>query len=96
MQWLHVYVIDCKFSVKFDIFSFGVLLLEIVAGIKNRGFYHSNYHHNLLGHASRKNENPPLSHTHQRRMPSLAFLRKYMASNYFRHGCFGNKTRPWK
>ena len=37
MQWLHVYVIDCKFSVKFDIFSFGVLLLEIVAGIKNGG-----------------------------------------------------------
>ncbi|RVW70320.1 Receptor-like serine/threonine-protein kinase SD1-6 [Vitis vinifera] len=46
------YVIDCKSSVKSNVFSFGVLLLEIVACIKNRGFYHSNYHHNLLGHAN--------------------------------------------
>ncbi|KAL6313934.1 hypothetical protein AAG906_011661 [Vitis piasezkii] len=45
------YVIDGHFSVKSDVFSFGVLLLEIVSGKKNRGFSHPYHHHNLLGHA---------------------------------------------
>ena len=49
------YVIDGHFSVKSDVFSFGVLLLEIVCGKKNRGFSHPDHHHNLLGHVSRKN-----------------------------------------
>lgn len=45
------YAIDGKFSVKSDVFSFGVLLLEIVSSKKNRGFCHPDHHHNLLGHA---------------------------------------------
>lgn len=45
------YVIDGHFSIKSDVFSFGVLLLEIVSGKKNRGFSHPYHHHNLLGHA---------------------------------------------
>ena len=49
------YVIDGHFSVKSDVFSFGVVLLEIVSGKKNRGFSHPDHHHNLLGHVSRKN-----------------------------------------
>ncbi|KAJ6928296.1 hypothetical protein NC652_012397 [Populus alba x Populus x berolinensis] len=39
------------YSVKSDIFSFGVLVLEIVSGNKNRGFSHPDHHLNLLGHA---------------------------------------------
>lgn len=45
------YAIDGKFSVKSDVFSLGVLLLEITSGKKNRGFVHPDHHHNLLGHA---------------------------------------------
>ncbi|EXC11581.1 Receptor-like serine/threonine-protein kinase SD1-8 [Morus notabilis] len=45
------YAMDGLFSVKSDAFSFGVLVLEIVSGKKNRGFYHANSELNLLGHA---------------------------------------------
>ncbi|KAI3457530.1 hypothetical protein Pfo_014193 [Paulownia fortunei] len=45
------YAVDGLFSVKSDVFSFGVLVLEIVSGKRNRGFSHSDHHLNLLGHA---------------------------------------------
>ncbi|KAL5706242.1 Receptor-like serine/threonine-protein kinase SD1-6 [Ranunculus cassubicifolius] len=47
------YAIDGLFSVKSDVFSFGVLLLEIISGKKNRGFSHPDHELNLLGHAWR-------------------------------------------
>ncbi|XP_057972673.1 G-type lectin S-receptor-like serine/threonine-protein kinase At4g27290 [Malania oleifera] len=47
------YAIDGLFSIKSDVFSFGVLLLEIVIGKKNRGFYHPSHNLNLAGHAWR-------------------------------------------
>ncbi|XP_027356118.1 G-type lectin S-receptor-like serine/threonine-protein kinase At4g27290 [Abrus precatorius] len=47
------YAINGLFSVKSDIFSFGVLLLEIVCGKKNREFSHSDNCINLIGHAWR-------------------------------------------
>ncbi|XP_052114851.1 receptor-like serine/threonine-protein kinase SD1-8 isoform X1 [Arachis duranensis] len=45
------YAMDGIFSVKSDVFSFGVLVLEIITGKKNRGFYYANAELNLLGHA---------------------------------------------
>lgn len=42
------YAMDGNFSVKSDVFSFGVLVLEIITGKKNRGFYYSNDDMNLL------------------------------------------------
>ncbi|KAL7143245.1 hypothetical protein ABFS83_08G179000 [Erythranthe nasuta] len=45
------YAIDGVFSVKSDVFSFGVLVLEIVSGKRNRGFSHRDHRLNLLGHA---------------------------------------------
>ncbi|KAJ9553456.1 hypothetical protein OSB04_017501 [Centaurea solstitialis] len=47
------YAVNGLFSVKSDIFSFGVLVLEIVSGKKNRGFVHEDHHDHLLGHAWR-------------------------------------------
>ncbi|KAI5571678.1 hypothetical protein BDE02_11G109900 [Populus trichocarpa] len=55
------YAVDGLFSIKSDVFSFGVLVLEIVSGKKNRGFYHPDHNHNLLGHAWKLwNEGRPL------------------------------------
>ncbi|XP_030528919.1 G-type lectin S-receptor-like serine/threonine-protein kinase At4g27290 [Rhodamnia argentea] len=45
------YALKGHFSVKSDVFSFGVLLLEIVSGHKNWGFYHPDHDLNLVGHA---------------------------------------------
>ncbi|KAJ8763606.1 hypothetical protein K2173_003078 [Erythroxylum novogranatense] len=45
------YAVDGMFSVKSDVFSFGVLVLEIVSGRRNRGFCHPGHDLNLLGHA---------------------------------------------
>ncbi|KAK9089548.1 hypothetical protein Scep_028630 [Stephania cephalantha] len=45
------YAMDGLFSIKSDIFSFGVLLLEIISGQKNTGFYHKDPSMNLIKHA---------------------------------------------
>ncbi|KAH1247594.1 G-type lectin S-receptor-like serine/threonine-protein kinase [Glycine max] len=41
------------FSVKSDVFSYGVIVLEIVSGKKNREFSDPEHYNNLLGHAWR-------------------------------------------
>ncbi|KAI7733268.1 hypothetical protein M8C21_007243, partial [Ambrosia artemisiifolia] len=47
------YALDGIFSTKSDVFSFGVLVLEIVSGSRNRGFIHTMHDNNLIGHAWR-------------------------------------------
>nr|XP_043620442.1 G-type lectin S-receptor-like serine/threonine-protein kinase At4g27290 isoform X2 [Erigeron canadensis] len=55
------YALDGLFSTKSDVFSFGVLVLEIISGKRNRGFIHSNHSNNLIGHAwTMHNENRSL------------------------------------
>ncbi|KAL4310408.1 hypothetical protein GQ457_01G005280 [Hibiscus cannabinus] len=44
------YATDGLFSVKSDVFSFGIVLLEVITGRKNRGFYHANRSGNLIEH----------------------------------------------
>ena len=46
------YALEGLFSIKSDVFSFGVLLLEIVSGKKNGGFYQSESAQSLLSHVS--------------------------------------------
>ncbi|MED6134160.1 hypothetical protein PIB30_034688 [Stylosanthes scabra] len=47
------YAMDGNFSIKSDVFSFGVMVLEIITGKKNRGFYSDNEDLNLLGNVWR-------------------------------------------
>ncbi|KAI5410760.1 G-type lectin S-receptor-like serine/threonine-protein kinase At4g27290 isoform X1 [Lathyrus oleraceus] len=47
------YAVHGYFSTKSDVFSFGVVVLEIISGRKNRGFCDPQHHLNLLGHAWR-------------------------------------------
>lgn len=47
------YASDGLFSIKSDVFSFGVVILEIISGRKNTGFYQSEEALNLLGYAWR-------------------------------------------
>ncbi|KAL4620256.1 hypothetical protein ACB092_06G140100 [Castanea dentata] len=45
------YILDGIFSIKSDVFSFGVVLLEIISGRKNTGFYQSEQALSLIGYA---------------------------------------------
>ncbi|XP_073115462.1 receptor-like serine/threonine-protein kinase SD1-7 [Elaeis guineensis] len=45
------YAMDGILSTKLDVFSFGVLVLEIISGRRNKGFYQSEPHSNLIKYA---------------------------------------------
>ncbi|WJZ99558.1 hypothetical protein VitviT2T_017993 [Vitis vinifera] len=47
------YALDGFFSIKSDVFSFGVVVLEIISGKRNTGFYQSQQALSLLGYAWR-------------------------------------------
>ncbi|KAM0062541.1 putative protein kinase RLK-Pelle-DLSV family [Helianthus debilis subsp. tardiflorus] len=47
------YALQGHFSIKSDVFSFGVLVLEIICGQRIREFSHGDHYDNLLGHAWR-------------------------------------------
>ncbi|RXH85994.1 hypothetical protein DVH24_017047 [Malus domestica] len=47
------YVMHEQFSVKSDVYSLGVLILEIVTGKKNTNFYNSDNGEDLLSHVRR-------------------------------------------
>jgi serine/threonine protein kinase len=64
------YAMHGRYSVKSDVFSFGVLVLETMSGKKNRGFCHREHHLNLLGHVSIKNGTT-----------NLLFFRKSLINN---------------
>lgn len=46
------YALHGVFSVKSDVFSFGVVVLEIISGKRNIGFYQSDHELSLLGYVS--------------------------------------------
>jgi serine/threonine protein kinase len=46
------YAVRGRFSMKSDVFSYGVIVLEIITGKKNREFSDREHSHNLLGHVN--------------------------------------------
>jgi serine/threonine protein kinase len=43
------YAVNGLLSLKSDVFSFGVIVLEILSGIRNNHFKNQDHPHNLLG-----------------------------------------------
>lgn len=52
------YALDGILSIKLDVFSFGVLVLEIISGKRNKGFYQSEPHSNLIRYVSARKNSP--------------------------------------
>ena len=77
------YAVDGRFSMKSDVFSIGVLMLEILSAMKIRKFFHPNHHHKLLGHVSGKLSLSPF------------WWIMYLNCNCSRHGCCGRRAGPW-
>ena len=50
------YAVFGKFSTKSDVFSFGVILLEILSGKKNNLSYQEHTSLTLIGHVSKKKQ----------------------------------------
>jgi serine/threonine protein kinase len=46
------YAVHGCYSMKSDVFSFGVIVLEIISGKKIKGFYDPTHSLNLLGYVS--------------------------------------------
>ena len=56
------YATNGIFSVKSDVFSFGILLLEIISGKRNRGWFHPDHSLNLVEHVSSQQISSPILH----------------------------------
>ncbi|KAI9197536.1 hypothetical protein LWI28_000125 [Acer negundo] len=48
LEFKNEYALYGLFSMKSDVFGFGVILLEIISGKKNRGFFHDDPYSNLI------------------------------------------------
>ena len=77
------YAVFGKFSTKSDVFSFGVIMLEIVSGQKNSNSYQEHTSLTLIGHVSKKNQ----------QSFSLAFITQPLINNVMTHTGLGTMER---
>ena len=82
------YATDGLFSVKSDVFSFGVLLLEIILGKRSREYYNQNHSQNLIGHVSNERH---IVNSHVSKMCVSFMTRNFKFLMSFRHGNYGKK-----
>ena len=88
------YAVFGNFSVKSDVFSFGVMLLEIVSGKKNNRFYQQNPPLTLIGYVSYIRSFCPLGW-----ILKVVFSHFLYANDlYEQHRCgnYGEKKRHWR
>jgi len=78
------YALNGVFSVKSDVFSFGVLVLETISGKRNKGVYLSEAEEFLLGKVSKNMVTTAIC------LLSTCIL--CLGFNYFRHGLCGKKV----
>ena len=72
-------------------FSFGVLVLEIVSGTKNRGFNHPDHDHNLLGHVSQ-----PLLYFQQNRISQIPLEQHRLTEVANKNSLPLNNPKAWR
>jgi serine/threonine protein kinase len=87
------YAVHGHYSIKSDVFSFGVLVLEIISGKKNKGFSDPEHSLNLLGHVSSMTICFP--HVLNCLIVDKIQTDYYFSFPFFRHGDFGLKTHHW-
>lgn len=81
------YALDGLFSVKSDVFSFGVVMLEIVSGKKNMRFYQVEHAPSLIGYVSRDKIFCSLVHFNfPFSMPTAIFLILFQAWRLWEEG----------
>lgn len=86
------YALNGLYSEKLDVFSFGIIVLEILSGKRNIAFCETLHTSNLVGYVSTLDNSlfPQIVHTSGgARIFLLGVLTKYRS--FFRHGTRGKK-----